>query len=381
MVNKISIIGSTGSIGTQALCVVKNLGIEVCGLACYSNIDLLEKQIREFRPKIVAVFKESSAKDLKVRVRDMKVKIVSGIDGLCEVASYQDSSLVLNAVVGMIGLYPTIAAIKEGKDVALANKETLVVGGELVIKLAKENGVKILPVDSEHSAIFQCLEGCRDKGDLKKLILTASGGPFFGKRIDELKNVKPFDALKHPNWSMGAKITIDSATLMNKGLEVIEAVWLFGVKQEDIEVIVHRESIIHSMIEYKDNSVIAQLGVPDMKIPIQYAITYPKRIESDVDRLDLTSIRNMSFYKPDTKTFKCLNICRDAITMGGTAPAIVNGANEVAVKLFLNQKISFLDIADIVEGALKKIKKTDIISCNDVINADKLAREFVADTV
>lgn len=377
MVKKISILGSTGSIGTQALDVVRKLKIKVVSLAANSNIDLLETQAREFKPKIVSVFNENLASELKLRLRDTKTKVLSGMKGLCEAASFEESDLVLNSVVGMVGLYPTISAIKAGINVALANKETLVVGGELVTKLAKENNVKIFPVDSEHSAIFQCLEGCNKKSELKKIILTASGGPFFGKTVSELDEITPSDALKHPNWNMGSKITIDSATMMNKGLEVIEAVWLFEISHEDIDVVVHRESIIHSMIEYKDNSVIAQLGLPDMRIPIQYAITYPERVESPVGELNLSKIGKLSFYEPDTETFKCLDICRKAISIGGTAPALVNAANEEAVKLFLKGKISFLDIGDIVELVLKKVNSGPISTIKDIIEADSLARNFV----
>lgn len=381
LVEKISVLGSTGSIGVQTLEVVKKLGLRVSALAAHSNINLLEKQIREFSPEVVAVYDEVASKKLKECVADTKVKIVSGMDGLCEVAAFENTDLVLNAVVGMVGLRPTLEAIKAKKNVAIANKETLVVGGKLVTSLAKEKNVKLLPVDSEHSAIFQCLQGCNKKQELKKIILTASGGPFFGKTRDQLKNISTTDALKHPNWSMGAKITTDSATLMNKGLEVIEAVWLFDVKPEDIDIVVHRESIVHSMIEYKDNSVIAQMGLPDMRIPIQYAITYPERVNSLVGELDLTKFGKLSFFKPDNKTFKGIEICKKAINLGGTAPTIVNGANEEAVSLFLSNRISFLEIADIVEEALLNVKMQNDVSLNSITEADQNAREFVLDTI
>lgn len=373
----LSILGSTGSIGTQALEVAKNLQIPVCGLAACKNVTLLEKQAREYKPLIVAVYDEDAAYKLKNALRDTKTKVVSGMEGLCEVACIKEASMILNSIVGMIGVYPTLAAIDAKKDIALANKETLVVAGELVMNAARKKNVRVLPVDSEHSAIFQCLQGCIDKNHLKKLILTASGGPFFGKKINDLKKVTSNQALNHPNWDMGAKITIDSATMMNKGLEIIEATWLFDMDQSNIDVLVHRESIVHSLIEYVDGSTIAQLGVPDMKIPIQYAFTYPQRVKSSVEHLDLAGLKTLSFYKPDEETFKCMKICRRAIAAGGTAPAIVNGANEEAVKLFLADMISFLDIGNIVEKAFEKIKSGPIKSIEDVTRADELARNFV----
>ncbi len=373
----ISILGSTGSIGTQALCVVKKLGINVEAVAAYKNIDLLEKQIREFKPKIAAVYDEEKACILRKNIADLNVKVVYGIDGLCEVASVNGADTVLNSVVGMVGLKPTLEAINSGKNIALANKETLVVGGELVMSLAYKKGVKIFPVDSEHSAIFQCLQGCTRKEALNRIILTASGGPFFGKKAKDLKNVTVKQALNHPNWSMGAKITIDSATMMNKGLEVIEASWLFDMPEDKIDIVIHRESIVHSMIEYKDNSVIAQLGIPDMKIPIQYSLTYPERVSSDVEKLDLTKIKNLTFYEPDYDTFLCLKACREALKRGGLSPAVVNGANEEAVKLFLENKISFLDIGNIVYKALKNQKDKRLFSIDDILEADKNARDFV----
>lgn len=381
MIKNISVLGSTGSIGVKALKIAKNLGISVRGLAVFNNIALLEEQIREFNPEKVAVFDEKAAEILKKNIADLNVKVLCGMDGLCEIATIDCVDMVLNSVSGMIGLKPTLCAIDAGKNIALANKETLVVGGELVMKKAKENGVKILPVDSEHSAIFQCLQGCYDKKSINKLILTASGGPFFGKDKTYLQNVTKNDALKHPNWSMGAKITIDSATMMNKGFEIIEAVWLFDMVPEKIDVIIHRESIIHSMIEYVDNSVIAQLCVADMGIPIQYALTFPKRVPSIVEKLSLTQIGSLSFFEPDNETFPGINICKAALKMGGTMPAIVNGANEEAVKLFLNDEISFLEITNVVQRALNSCKPSKINSLDDIFKADKLARNFVKENV
>ena len=381
MTENLSILGSTGSIGTQALRVCENLDTKVSALTANSNVALLEQQIRKFKPKLAVMGSESAAKDLKTRLADTSVKVSCGIEGLCEAAAIDEADTVLTAVVGMIGLKPTLCAINAKKNIALANKETLVAGGSLVMKEAARQGVKIYPVDSEHSAIFQCLQGCPDKKMLKKLILTASGGPFFGKTEGELQNVTVEQALKHPNWSMGAKITIDSASMMNKGLEIIEARWLFDVPAENIDVVVHRESIIHSMIEYNDNSVIAQLGVPDMKIPIQYALTYPERYPCEVGALDLTEIAKLTFYKPDYDTFRCLSACKEAIKRGGTATAVVNGANEEAVRRFLNREIGFLDIGRIVASALDAVSSRDITSLGDVLEADAAAREFAASAV
>ena len=377
MISKISILGSTGSIGTQALDVVRKLNLKVSALAARSNIKLLEEQIREFRPNFAAVFDESSAERLKKNIKDLDVTVLTGIDGLCEIASIDDTDIVLNSVVGMIGLRPTLSAINAKKNIALANKETLVAGGALVMKKARENGIKILTVDSEHSAIFQCLQASPKKEALKRIILTASGGPFFGKDKTFLENVTPLDALKHPNWNMGAKITIDSASMMNKGLEIIEACWLFDLPIDDIDVVVHRESIIHSMIEFKDNSVLAQLGLPDMRIPIQYALTYPQRHDSPVKQLNLTDIVTLSFYKPDYENFECLNACKRAMSIGNLAPAIANAANEEAVSLFLNNKITFLDIAKIVNNAIDNIPNKEIKDLGDILAADKATRAYV----
>ncbi len=381
MVNSLSILGSTGSIGTQALDVARKLNLNICALTAYSNIDILEQQVRAFKPALAVVFSQEKAEELKIKIADTSTKVLWGMDGLIEASVIDSADMVLNSLVGMVGLTPTLSAINSGKDVALANKETLVAGGSLVMDAVKRNNVHMYPVDSEHSAIFQCLQGMNNKKELKKLILTASGGPFFGKTENDLKDVTVKEALNHPNWSMGAKITIDSATMMNKGLEIIEASWLFDMPEDKIDVVVHRESIVHSMIQFVDNSVIAQLGLPDMRIPIQYAITYPNRFESPVDELDLTEISNLSFCKPDYKTFKCLKSCKEAINMGGTAPAIANGANEVANKLFRDGKIKFLEIGDLVYEALHNVKKNEIKRVEDVLNADKSARQYVYDAV
>lgn len=383
---KLSLLGSTGSIGTQTLDVVRHLNsntefpVEIKTLAAHSNIKMLEQQIREFKPEAAAVFLETAAADLKNRVRDLDVKILSGIDGICEAAAWQSADITLNSVVGMVGLKPTLAAINSHKTLALANKETLVAGGSLVMQTAKEKGVQIIPVDSEHSAIFQCLEGANSHKELKKVILTASGGPFFGKTKEELENVTPQMALKHPNWEMGAKITIDSATMMNKGLEFIEAKWLFDVNPDQIDVVVHRESMIHSLIAYNDNAVIAQLGLPDMQIPIQYALTYPQRLISPSPEMNLWEIGKFTFYKPDNDNFRCLPLCIKAIEKGGTAPAAVNAANEACVDLFLKNKIKFLQIADLVEAALEQDSASTVNSLETILEADKTAREFVKKT-
>lgn len=381
MINSISILGSTGSIGTQSLDVVDKLGLKVSAITAASNVDLIENQIRKYKPELAVLFNEDKAAELRLRVKDTGTRVLGGMDGLIEAAVIPSASLVLNSVVGMVGLKPTMAAIEAKKDIALANKETLVAGGDLVTDAVKRNGVKLLPVDSEHSAIFQCLQGAPDNKALKKLILTASGGPFFGKTYDELKDVTVEQALNHPNWSMGAKITIDSASMMNKGLEIIEAARLFDVSGDDIDVVVHRESIIHSLVEYTDNSVIAQLGVPDMRIPIQYAITYPSRFESPVAELSLAEIGKMTFFEPDYKTFKCLNACKTALKMGGAATAIANGANEEANMLFRNGKIKFLDIGELVCGAVESVKNFVPSSVDDVIKADGLARQYVKDKI
>ncbi len=376
MEKRISVLGSTGSIGKQTLEVARRENFKITALAANSNIDLLESQIREFEPCIAAVANEKAAAELKTKVADTKTKILSGPQGVCEVAAFNQSNLVLNSLVGIAGLKPTFAAIEAGKDIALANKDTLVTGGKIVTEAVNKKGLKLLPVDSEHSAIFQCLQGA-PKNSLKKILLTCSGGPFYGKTINELQNVTAKDALKHPNWNMGAKITIDSATLMNKGLEIIEAVHLFSVKPKDIEVLIHRQSIIHSAIELSDGAVIAQLGLPDMKLPIQYAITYPERSMPCCEPLDLASIGTLTFAKPDTETFDCLQVCIDAITEGGLKPAAANGANEQAVQLFLEDKIGFLQIPELVRAAMEAQPATDNFSLEDIFKADLAAREYV----
>lgn len=369
------ILGSTGSIGTQALEVCRRDGYKVNALAAGGNIELLEKQAREFKVKAVAVFNEEKAKELKIKLSDADIKVLSGIGGVCEIAQYE-ADIALNSIVGIAGLRPTLAAIESGKDIALANKETLVTGGDIVNRAARQKGVKILPVDSEHSAIFQSLQGSPAKS-LNKILLTASGGPFYGKTRKELENVTVKEALNHPNWSMGAKITIDSATLMNKGLEVIEAVHLFGLPAEKIEVLVHRQSIVHSGVELSDGAVIAQLGTPDMRLPIQYALTYPERSDYAFEHLSLAEIGTLTFEKPDTDTFRCLPLCIKAITEGGLKPTAVNGANEQAVKLFLEGKIKFLQIADLVEKALESANNKKEFTLEDILETDKLSRECV----
>ena len=368
------LLGSTGSIGTQSLEVAKKYGISIKALAANSNYRLLAKQADMFGVKILCMYDEKSAEKLREIVPE-DVKILTGMEGLKETATLDGADIVLNSVVGMVGLEPTLAAIEKGRDIALANKETLVTGGKLVMNTAREKGVKILPVDSEHSAIFQSLQG--NKGNkIKSIILTASGGPFFEKKKSELENITLSQALNHPNWSMGKKITVDSATLMNKGLEFIEAMWLFGVSPEQINIVVHRQSVVHSAVEFEDNSVIAQLGTPDMKIPIQYALLYPHRKECDVGRLSLTDYGNLTFEKPDTQVFECLKYCIESAKTGGTAPTIVNGANEVAVAAFIENKIKFLDIGKIVGKALDEIPHKEVNSLEDILEADRNAREF-----
>lgn len=381
MTDAISILGSTGSIGTQALEVCEKLNIKVTALAAGSNIEMLEQQARKFKPSLVAVFDEKKAPELKAALKDTDIEVVSGMDGLCLAASHGECDTVLNSVVGMVGLLPTLTAAKAHKNIALANKETLVSGGSLVMKAVEENGVKLYPVDSEHSAIFQCLQGVPNDKALSRLILTASGGPFFGRTKKELESVTVEQALKHPNWSMGQKITIDSATMMNKGLEIIEASWLFNMPQDKIGVVVHRESIIHSLIELNDNSVIAQLGVPDMKIPIQYALTYPERLPCPVKKLSLADVGKLTFFEPDIEAFECMQICRDALERGGLCPAAANGANEEAVGLFLKGKIPFLKIPELVRAAMLRQDSVQPQSVDDVLNADKAAREFVRASV
>lgn len=377
----IALLGSTGSIGTQSLDVCRMHGYRVVCLTANRRVDLMETQIREFRPDLVSMMDPVAADNLRTRVADTGTKVLSGMDGLIECATYSGADTVLNAVVGMVGLQPTLAAIQAKKTLALANKETLVAGGHLVTNTAKAYGVDILPVDSEHSAIFQCLQGSPKKGAVKKLILTASGGPFFGKTLAELENVTAADALKHPNWDMGAKITIDSATMMNKGLEFIEAKWLFDMPIDAIDIVVHRESVVHSAIAYQDNSVIAQLGVPDMRIPIQYALTYPQRLPSPVQELSLVDYGKLTFYAPDYDTFRCIDVCKDAIAAGGLRPAAANGANEESVRLFLNGKIKFTDIAVLNRAAMEACPQVADYTLDDVLQADRAARDYVIEAV
>ena len=378
MKKKIVLLGSTGSIGVQSLEVCSALGFEVLALAAHSSVEKLEEQIRAFRPRYAYLSDDNARAALRERVRDVDVTIPEEPDALCTLAALPEAELVLNALVGIAGLRPTVAALGAGHDLALANKESLVTGGRLVTQLAQKTGARILPVDSEHSAIFQCIGGFEGKCRPQKLILTASGGPFFGKKREQLTEIGPAQALRHPNWSMGAKITIDSATLMNKGLEVIEAVWLFGIPASDIEIVVQRESIIHSAVEFTDYSVVAQLGMPDMKIPIQYALTYPERFPCAVQRLSLSQIGQLTFYEPDLETFECLPACIEAIKRGGLYPALVNGANEQAVALFLQEKIKFLEIGALVRRALNEIPLgQEDYGLEDVFAADGAARKFV----
>ena len=380
MNKKVSILGSTGSIGTQSLEVCEKHGFDIVALAAHSSVGLLSEQVRKFKPKYVCIFNDEKYSELKTSLADMDVEILCGMEGLCKIAALEENDIVLNSVVGMVGLLPTLTAINAGKDVALANKETLVAGGTLVTALAEEKGVKIYPVDSEHSAIFQCLQGNK-RSQLSRIILTASGGPFFGYSYDQLRNVTKADALKHPNWDMGNKITIDSATLMNKGLEFIEAKWLFDLDPEQIEIVVHRQSVIHSAVEYDDYAVIAQLGVPDMKIPIQYALTYPDRYECPTKRLSLTDYGTLTFAKPDYDTFKCLSAAIEGITRGGAYPCLINSANEEAVRAFLHDEIKFIQIGEIVSSVLDKFPQSEIKCYEDVMSADKQAREYVRNII
>ena len=374
---KIAILGSTGSIGTQTLDVVRANGdIEVLGISAGRNVKMLEEHAREFHPQLIAVWDENAAKDLAVRLADMDVKIVSGMEGLLELARMPQTDILVTAVVGMIGIRPTMEGIKAGKDIALANKETLVCAGGLVMSAAKQYGVRILPVDSEHSAIFQCVQAANGN-PIDKILLTASGGPFFGKKFEEMRGMTREQALAHPNWSMGAKITIDSATMMNKGLELIEAMWLYDLPPEDIEIVVHRESIVHSAVEFADGAVLAQLGLPDMRLPIQLALTWPQRVPCKVPRMSLAEVAKLTFYAPDYEAFPALNLAKHAASLKGDRGAVLNGANEAAVGLFLNDKIGFTDIAERVAYALDTIPYKKDITLDDVLAADKAAREIV----
>ena len=375
---KIGVMGSTGSIGTQTLEIVRSYPdkLKVVALAAGKNVDLLEKQIREFKPSYAVMWSEEAAKDLKQRVSDLDVEIGCGMEGLLEMAVLTEREILVTAIVGMIGIRPTIEAIKHHKDIALANKETLVTAGHIIMPLAKENHVSILPVDSEHSAIFQSLQGNR-RDQVKRILLTASGGPFRGKKRDELANMTVEDALKHPNWSMGRKITIDSSTLVNKGLEVMEAKWLFDVELDDIQVLVHPQSIIHSAVEYQDGAVIAQLGVPDMKLPIQYALFYPDRLPMQGKKLDLFEVGTMTFEKPDMETFEGLQLAFQAAKAGGSMPTVYNAANEMAVSLFLDKKIRFLQITEMIREAMQHHKVIDQPSVEQILETEAYAREQV----
>jgi len=376
----ISILGSTGSIGTQTLEVVRNNGdIHVSAMAAGSNIVLLEKQIREFRPSLACVWDEEKAKELKTAVADLPVKVVSGMEGLLETATEPTAEVVVTAIVGMIGIRPTIAAMKAGKDIALANKETLVTAGHIIMPLAKETGVRILPVDSEHSAIFQCLNG-EDRRQIHKILLTASGGPFRGRTREQMKDIQVEDALKHPNWTMGRKITIDSSTMVNKGLEVMEARWLFGVGMDQVQVVVQPKRVIHSMVEFEDGAVIAQLGTPDMKLPIQYALYYPQRRYLPGERLDFWTLNQIAFEKPDFENFRGLSLAYEAGRTGGSLPTVFNAANEYAVSLFLNRKIGYLDIVDMIEKAMEHHKVVADPTVEQILEAEAETYEILKET-
>ncbi|WP_458397076.1 1-deoxy-D-xylulose-5-phosphate reductoisomerase [Anaerotignum sp.] len=378
---KISILGSTGSIGTQTLEVVEILeNIKVMAITGNSNVKLLEEQARKFQPELIAVMDEKNAEILKEKLSDLNIRVVSGMDGLVEAATYEGVDTVVTSVVGNVGLKPTFEAIRAGKNIALANKETLVSAGQLVMDLAKKHNINIYPVDSEHSAIFQSLQG-NEGNKIERILLTASGGPFRGKNREELLHVTAADALKHPNWSMGNKITIDSATLMNKGLEVMEAKWLFGVDVDQIEVLVHPQSIVHSAVEYEDGAIVAQLGEPDMRVPIQYALTYPKRVKNPFPRVDFTQRNNLTFDKPDMETFKCLSLAYRALKTGGTLPAVLNGANEVAVARFLKGEIGFLDIPELIEQTMDAYTVKYEYTLEDLLEADAWAKDYAAKVV
>ncbi len=377
MSKKVAVLGSTGSIGRQSLDVIAACGMEAAALAANSSVKRMEEQARQFKPSIAALADDKAAADLRVRLADTSVRVLSGLEGVLEAATFSGADTVIAALVGMAGLRPTLASIREGKRVCLANKETLVCAGPLVLEEAQDYGARLYPVDSEHSAIFQCLESNRDRGEVKRLILTCSGGPFYGRKREELVDITTDDALKHPNWSMGAKITVDSATLMNKGLEVIEAMHLYHMPVEKISVVIHRESIIHSLVEYCDNAMLAQLGAPDMRLPIQYALTYPGRVSGPSTPLDLWNCGPLTFGTPDLEAFPCLALALEAAKTGGTAGAILNGANEGAVAQFLAGKIGFLDIPAKVEKALSQIKAVQNPAMQDILDADRAAREIV----
>ena len=374
MSKNISLLGSTGSIGRQSLEVIEALGLTVTALTANRSADVLEEQCRKYRPRLAVCMDKEAAETLKIKLADTEIKVSSGMEGLIEAAMLEDTDTVLTAVMGMVGLRPTLEALKLGRRVALANKETLVCAGELVMDTARDYGAEIVPVDSEHSAIFQSLQGCKDRGEVNRLILTASGGPFFGMKREELKMVTVAQALRHPNWSMGAKITVDSATMMNKGLEVIEAMRLYRMPLEKISVVIHRESIIHSLVEYCDNAILAQLGSADMRLPIQYALTWPRRTVGPASSLDLLHCPNLTFAAPDEENFPCLALAKEAARTGGTATAILNGANEVAVDDFLRGKCGFYDISDRVEKALRTVPVVHLPTLEDILAADEAAR-------
>ncbi len=374
MKKKISLLGSTGSIGRQSLEVIEALGYSVTALTANRNTELLERQCRKFQPRLAVCMDGAAAETLRIKLADTPIRVAEGMEGLLEAAALEDTDVVLTAVMGMVGLRPTLAALKLGRRVALANKETLVCAGELVMETARRFGAQVVPVDSEHSAVFQSLQGCKDRGEVKRLILTASGGPFFGKKRRELESVTVKDALKHPNWSMGAKITVDSATMMNKGLEVIEAMRLYDMPLEKISVVIHRESIIHSLVEYCDNAILAQLGTADMRLPIQYALTWPERVSGPATPLELLSCPSLTFAPPDEENFPCLALAKRAAGEGGTATAILNGANEAAVAEFLEGRIGFMDIPRMVEKAVEKVPVLQKPTLEDILAADEAAR-------
>lgn len=373
----ISILGSTGSIGRQTLSVAEHLGLPVCALTANKNVDRMEAQARQFRPRLCVMGTREGAEELEKRLKGLPITVRWGMDGLLEAATMEDAGVVVTAVMGMIGLKPTLAAIAAKKRIGLANKETLVCAGELVMEAAERHGAEIIPVDSEHSAIFQCLMGCRDRGEIRRLILTASGGPFYGKKLEELESIRKEDAFRHPTWTMGQKITIDSATMMNKGLEVIEAMRLYHLPRKQVEVVIHRQSIVHSLVEFRDGAMLAQMGVPDMRIPIQLALTYPQRLEAPCDYLDLLTCGSLTFSAPDPVNFPCLAYAGEAADRGGTACAILNGANEAAVGLFLEDRIGFCDIARKVRQALDQVPVVEKPTLEDILEADRLARESV----
>ncbi|MDY4444609.1 MAG: 1-deoxy-D-xylulose-5-phosphate reductoisomerase [Butyricicoccus sp.] len=372
----IVILGSTGSIGTQTIDILDSIDAKVCAISVNTNIERAEQQARLLQPSLVAVYDEKKASELKIRLADTGIRVVSGMEGLIEAATLPEADVIVTAVVGMVGLLPTLAAIDAGKDIALANKETLVCAGQIVMKRAREKGVAILPVDSEHSAIFQCLQGAAGNG-ISRILLTASGGPFFGMSREQMRHVTKEQALNHPNWSMGAKITIDSASMMNKGLELIEAMWLYDVEPDDIDIVVHRESIVHSAVEFTDGSVIAQMGNPDMRLPIQYALTYPARVPCKVPPLDLPRRHNLTFFAPDEEAFPALGLARRAAAARGNLGAVMNGANEAAVDLFLHDQIPFYRIPELVREAMDAVDYLPEITVEDVLESDRAARDIV----